>query len=105
MSSYKHTILAVESQLLPSPCPCPASRRRKKQKVEDIARGGKHQHLIIESTGISDPMPVAQALVESDVSSDSIGDDLAGDHAEEGAESRGGVAVVQSGKEVHRNLS
>eukprot|EP00752_Nemacystus_decipiens_P004327 g3952.t1 len=36
------------------------------REVEAIARRGKHQHLIIESTGISDPMPVAEALVYSD---------------------------------------
>lgn len=36
------------------------------RKVESIAREGKHQHLIIESTGISDPNPVAEALVASD---------------------------------------
>lgn len=39
------------------------------QKVGAIARAGKHQHLIIESTGISDPTPVAEALVSSDDSS------------------------------------
>ena len=39
--------------------------------MEAIARAGKYQHLIIESTGISDPAPVAEALVMSEVSMDS----------------------------------
>lgn len=42
------------------------------EKVEAIAREGKYQHLIIESTGISDPTPVAEALVTSEGSSESI---------------------------------
>lgn len=37
--------------------------------MEAIAREGKHQHLIIESTGISDPTPVAEALAASEGSS------------------------------------
>lgn len=56
--------------------------------MEAIARRGNHQHLIIESTGISDPMPVAEALVYSDH------DD---GHDEEDADSNGDVVAVVEG--------
>lgn len=52
-----------------------ATLRDLKYKVEAIARAGKHQHLIIESTGISDPTPVAEALATSDSSTDIYADD------------------------------
>lgn len=39
-------------------------------QVEDLARGGRYKHLIIESTGISDPMPVAEAFVTSALEED-----------------------------------
>lgn len=67
-----------------------------KKKVEAIARGGKHQHLIIESTGISDPTPVAEALVASGISSDNYF--FAGSNDEEDAES------VTGGNVNHRAL-
>lgn len=44
-------------------------------QVEAIAREGKYQHLIIESTGISDPTPVAEALATSASSSSGGGGD------------------------------
>lgn len=66
-------------------------------KVEDIARAGKHQHLIIESTGISDPTPVAEAFVTSDGSSNesSIYADAEGSSEED--DERGGIAVLGRG--------
>lgn len=75
-------------------------------QVEAIARAGKCRHLIIESTGISDPTPVAQALATSpsgsggDSSSSSEGGDLSavggvseGDTGDVGRE--GGEVVVE----------
>ena len=44
-------------------------------QVEAMAREGKYEHLIIESTGISDPTPVAEALATSTSSSSSNGGD------------------------------
>eukprot|EP00903_Cladosiphon_okamuranus_P014092 g13098.t1 len=61
------------------------------REVEAIARRGKHQHLIIESTGISDPMPVAEALVYSDHDED---------HDEQDADSNGGVVPVAEREEA-----
>ena len=40
-----------------------------------MAREGKYQHLIIESTGVSDPTPVAEALAKSASSTNSDGGD------------------------------
>lgn len=42
--------------------------------MDAIAREGKHQHLIIESTGISDPTPVAEALASSEWGDDEDND-------------------------------
>lgn len=52
--------------------------------MEAFARERKYQHLIIESTGISDPNPVAEALAISDYNGDYINDgdfDGSADHA------------------------
>ncbi len=52
--------------------------------METLAREGKHQHLIIESTGISDPTPVAEALVRSERSTDTSEYFLADDDDDDG---------------------
>lgn len=73
-------------------------RKHQKQQVETLAREGKHQHLIIESTGISDPTPVAEALVRSERSTDTSEYFLADDDDDEGGGDGGGAGndVVSS---------
>ncbi|CAN0076033.1 unnamed protein product [Scytosiphon promiscuus] len=79
-------------------CICCTLRDDLLLEVEAIAREGKHRHLIIESTGISDPNPVAEALATSDNSSDggsshfhADADGERDEHAASGREEKGGL--------------
>lgn len=57
--------------------------------MEAIAREGKHQHLIIESTGISDPTPVAEALASSEWGDEDDYDDSSGTITSDGRDDAG----------------
>ncbi|CAM9329593.1 unnamed protein product [Pylaiella littoralis] len=75
-------------------CICCTLRDDLLLEVEAIAREGKYQHLIIESTGISDPTPVAEALVSSEGSIESSTHSLADGSTGDDGESNGGVAIL-----------
>lgn len=73
-----------------------------------MAKEGKYDHLIIESTGISDPAPVAEALVESDSSTNDTGYffDDEDDDDDDDEEGTGSVATLVGGavNNARRNI-
>ena len=109
-----HPLLACHLSLLLALYGLPTARSRaikNKKQVETLARNREHQHLIIESTGISDPTPVAEGLVRSERSTDTSEYFLA-DDGEEGEEEEGGagtgagsdgvVSLGQGASRLHR---
>lgn len=55
-------------------CICCTLREDLLLEVGKLARGGRFDHLIIESTGVSEPMPVAETFTFTDEEGNSLGD-------------------------------
>ena len=55
-------------------CICCTLREDLLHEVGKLARAGKFDHLVIESTGVSEPMPVAETFTFEDENGESLGD-------------------------------
>ncbi|MFN5580547.1 MAG: GTP-binding protein, partial [Akkermansiaceae bacterium] len=55
-------------------CICCTLREDLLEEVGKLAREGRFDHLLIESTGVSEPMPVAETFTFQDESGKSLGD-------------------------------
>lgn len=55
-------------------CICCTLREDLLQEVARLARAGRFDYLLIEATGISEPMPIAETFVFDDEQGDSLGD-------------------------------
>ena len=55
-------------------CICCTLREDLLQEVGKLAREGRFDHLVIESTGVSEPMPVAETFTFEDENGASLGD-------------------------------
>ena len=55
-------------------CICCTLREDLLQEVGKLAREGRFDHLVIESTGVSEPMPVAETFTFADENGQSLGD-------------------------------
>ncbi|RCL38497.1 MAG: GTP-binding protein, partial [Verrucomicrobia bacterium] len=55
-------------------CICCTLREDLLQEVGKLAREGRFDHLVIESTGVSEPMPVAETFTFEDENGTSLGD-------------------------------
>ena len=55
-------------------CICCTLREDLLQEVGKLAREGRFDHLVIESTGVSEPMPVAETFTFEDENGESLGD-------------------------------
>ncbi|CAB1100734.1 unnamed protein product [Ectocarpus sp. CCAP 1310/34] len=89
----------VTSVAMQDGCICCTLKDELLLEVGAMAKEGKYDHLIIESTGISDPAPVAEALVESDCSTNDIGYFFNGeDDDDDDDESTGSAAPLERGE-------
>lgn len=55
-------------------CICCTLREDLLQEVAELARGGRFDYLLVESTGISEPMPVAETFTFADEAGQSLSD-------------------------------
>ncbi|MGD1978836.1 MAG: GTP-binding protein, partial [Akkermansiaceae bacterium] len=55
-------------------CICCTLREDLLEEVGKLAREGRFDHLVIESTGVSEPMPVAETFTFEDENGQSLGD-------------------------------
>ncbi|CBJ27665.1 cobalamin synthesis protein, P47K [Ectocarpus siliculosus] len=90
----------VTSVAMQDGCICCTLKDELLLEVGAMAKEGKYDHLIIESTGISDPAPVAEALVESDCSTNDTGYFFDGedDDDDDDEESTGSAAPLERGE-------
>ncbi|CAN0184678.1 unnamed protein product, partial [Ectocarpus fasciculatus] len=88
----------VTSVAMQDGCICCTLKDELLLEVGAMAKEGKYDHLIIESTGISDPAPVAEALVESDSSTNDTGYFFDDGEDIDDEESTGSAATVETGE-------